>query len=229
MDALNSILNMTGSMSTASVQEALFGLVLAFVLGQAAAWIYIYTHAGLSYSRAFVQSIVILTVVLSLGMMVIGHNIAIAFGLIGALAVIRFRNILKDTRDTAFIFFTLIVGLATGTGRYALAILGTAAFTLIVLYLHWTQFGSRDLSDAFLRFRLQPEVSPNASIQRLLTQHCRRSTLVSQRFPEQGDGEVAYRLVMRNPRRAPEMVEALKGMDGVSNVSFVLHEEQSEV
>lgn len=229
MGTLSELLGSTWSLTDPALWEAVYGLVLAFVLGQAAAWIYVYTHAGLSYSRAFVQSIVILTVVLSLGMMVIGYNIAIAFGLIGALAVIRFRNILKDTRDTAFVFFTLIVGLATGTGRYALAVLGTAVFGLIVLYLHWTQFGSRDISDAFLRFRLAPAAATDGSVQRLLGRYCRRSTLVSQRFPEAGDGEVAYRLVMRNPRRAPEMVEELKGFEGVSNVSFVLHEEQGEV
>ncbi len=229
MDALTSALGATWSFSDPALMDAVYGLVLAFVLGQAAAWMYVYTHTGLSYSRAFVQSIVILTVVLSLGMMIIGNNIAIAFGLIGALAVIRFRNILKDTRDTAFIFFTLVSGLATGTGRHALAVLGTAVFLVVVLYLHWTQFGSRDTSDAFLRFRLAAETIGGAPIQDVLLRHCRRSTLVSERFAEAGDGEIAYRLVLRNPRRASEMVNELKAVSGVSQVSFVLHEEQSEV
>ena len=125
MESLTDFLGSNAVLASLAFDEAVIGLIMAFVLGQVAAWLYVYTHVGLSYSRAFVQSIIILTVVLCMGMMVIGNNIAIAFGLIGALAVIRFRNILKDTRDTAFIFFTLIVGLATGTGRYRLAILGT--------------------------------------------------------------------------------------------------------
>jgi len=229
VDTLASALGATWSFADPELMDAVYGLVLAFVLGQAAAWMYVYTHTGLSYSRAFVQSIVILTVVLSLGMMVIGNNIAIAFGLIGALAVIRFRNILKDTRDTAFIFFTLVSGLATGTGRHALAVLGTAVFLVVVLYLHWTRFGSRDTSDAFLRFRLAASTVGGAPIQDLLLRHCRRSTLVSERFAEEGDGEIAYRLVLRNPRRASDMVNELKAVNGVSQISFVLHEEQSEV
>ena len=229
MEWLTNVLGPGATLSSLAYDEALLGLLLAFVLGQVAAWLYVYTHAGLSYSRAFVQSIIILTVVLSMGMMVIGHNIAIAFGLIGALAVIRFRNILKDTRDTAFIFFTLIVGLATGTGRYRLAILGSAVFALVVLYLHWTQFGSRDTSDGFIRFRLDPgRIAPDA-VQAALNRYCRSTTLVSQRFAEAGDGEVAYRLVMRNPRLAEEFVEYVRGLAGVSQVSFVLHEEQTEV
>jgi uncharacterized membrane protein YhiD involved in acid resistance len=229
MDALSNAIGATWSFSDPVLMDAAYSLVLAFVLGQAAAWMYVYTHTGLSYSRAFVQSIVVLTVVLSLGMMVIGNNIAIAFGLIGALSVIRFRNILKDTRDTAFIFFTLVSGLATGTGRHGLAVLGTAVFLFVVLYLHWTQFGSRDTSDAFLRFRLAPGGEGGAPVQTLLSRYCRRSTLVSERFAEAGDGEIAYRLVLRNPRRASDLMNELRAVGGVSQVSFVLHEEQSEV
>lgn len=229
MDAVVNAFGATWSVADPALLDAVYSLVLAFVLGQAAAWMYVYTHTGLSYSRAFVQSIVVLTVVLSLGMMVIGNNIAIAFGLIGALSVIRFRNILKDTRDTAFIFFTLVSGLATGTGRHGLAVIGTAIFLVVVLYLHWTQFGSRDTSDAFLRFRLAAGGEGGGQVQPLLTRHCRRSTLVSERFAEAGDGEIAYRLVMRNPRRASELMDELRALRGVSQVSFVLHEEQSEV
>ncbi len=209
--------------------DAAAGLVLAYVLSQVAAWLYIYTHTGLSYSRAFVQSIILLTVILSTGMMVIGNNIAIAFGLIGALAVIRFRNILKDTRDTAFIFFTLIIGLATGTGRPELAILGAVAFSSVVLFLHWSQFGSRDTSDGFIRFHLDAGGAVHEAIHDALQRYCRSTTLVSQRFHESGRGEIAYRLVMRNPRRAAEFVENIESLNGVSQVSFVLNEEQSEV
>jgi len=218
-----------GAEAGGAKSHPLVGLGLAFVLGQLAAWLYSYTHVGLSYSRAFVQSIVILTVVLSLGMMVIGNNIAIAFGLIGALAVIRFRNILKDTRDTSFIFFTLVVGLATGTGRFSLAITGTAVFILVVLYLHWTQLGSRDTSDGFVRLSFRPSSSTAQAVLQTLERYCRSTTVVSQRFPDEEVGEASYRLVLRDPRRASQFVEDLRALAGVSQVSFVLHEEQSEV
>ncbi len=226
MDAL---LGMFQSTPMAGETNPLVGLGLAFVLGQVAAWIYVYTHSGLSYSRAFVQSIVILTVVLSLGMMVIGNNIAIAFGLIGALAVIRFRNVLKDTRDTSFIFFTLVVGLATGTGRYALAVLGCLVFVSVVMYLHWTQFGSRDTSDGFVRLSFRPSPITTKTVQETLERYCRSTTLVSERLSDAESGEASYRLVMRNPRLATEFFEVLRGVTGVSQVSFVLHEEQSEL
>jgi hypothetical protein len=229
MESLSGILGGSGSMSTYGLQEASLGLLLAFILGQLAAWLYIYTHEGLSYSRAFVQSIVLLTVILCLGMMVIGNNIAIAFGLIGALAVIRFRNILKDTRDTSYIFFTLITGLATGTQRFQLALLGAVVFCAVALYLHWAQFGSRRTGDGYIRFRLELDTFEDGLLQALFKKHCRNTIVVSQRFQESGEGELSYRLDLRNPRTVNDFVREVRDLKGVSNVSFVLQENQGEV
>jgi uncharacterized membrane protein YhiD involved in acid resistance len=212
-----------------ALEQAILGLLLAFVLGQLAAWIYMYTHAGLSYSRAFVQSIILLTIIICLGMMVIGNNIVIAFGLIGALAVVRFRNILKDTRDMAFVFFALVVGMATGTGSHHLAVLGTALFCLVLLYLHWAQFGSLRTGDGFVRFQMDASTVDPETIQAILHRYCRSANLVSQRFHDEGYGETSYRLIMRDPERADNMVEALRQTPGLSNITFVLQEEQAEV
>lgn len=211
------------------LDQALLGMLLAFILGQVAAWTYMYTHTGLSYSSAFVQSIILLTVLISLAMMVIGSNIVIAFGLIGALAVIRFRNILKDTRDTAFIFFALVIGMATGTGSINLALLGTAVFCVLLLYLFWTHFGHLNMGDGFVRIHLDTEQCKRASAQGILDRYCRSTHLVSQRFQESGHGELAYRLIMRDPERADDMVAELKEVAGVTHVTFVLHEEQAQV
>lgn len=206
---------------------AIFALLLAFVLGHIGAWLYIYTHQGLSYSRSFVQSIVLLTVLLSLGMMVIGNNIVVAFGLIGALSVIRFRNILKDTRDTAFIFFALITGMATGTGNPGLALLGTVAFGLVLLYLHRTNFGHRETGDAFLRFESSAEGC--AAARSLLDRECKAVLLVSQRFGTTGSTESSFRLALHDHRTAPELVAQVEAVEGVRNVSFVLQEDQAEL
>lgn len=233
MDSLISFIS-TNSISLESrrgveFQGAILGLLLSFVLGQFAAWIYIYTHSGVSYSRTFVQSIVLLTILIALGMMVIGSNIAIAFGLIGALAVIRFRNVLKDTRDTAFIFFSLVIGMACGTGSHKLAVLGALVFCIVVLYLHFTSFGSRHISDGFIRFQINNELTKHSVYLTILKHYCRKTFLISQRFHDNGIGDIAYRLSMRDPAYADEMVDELKHTEGISNVTFVLQEEQAEI
>ncbi|MGE5295234.1 MAG: DUF4956 domain-containing protein, partial [Solirubrobacterales bacterium] len=116
-------------------QAILLSLLLAFVLGQVIAWVYYVTHSGLSYSRSYVQSLILITVVIAMVMSVIGNNIITAVGLMGALAIVRFRNVLKDTRDIVFVFASLVIGMACGSHRYLTAILGTTILSLIAIYL----------------------------------------------------------------------------------------------
>jgi len=229
MNALTTLFERNGLTASVPLGDMLSGLLLAFVLGQLAAWVYVYTHSGLSYSRSFVQSIILLTVIVCLGMMVIGNNVVIAFGLIGALAVIRFRNILKDTRDTAFIFFALVVGMATGTGSYMLAVVGTLAFVAILLYLAWSGFGTRHSGDGYVRLQIDSVGDGHQRLREAIRQYCRSSHLVSQRLQESGVSEVAYRLTMRDPAQADEMIRDLRDIEGISKVSFVFQEEQIEV
>jgi len=204
-------------------------IVLAYVIGQLAAWIYMYTHSGISYSQSFVQSIVMLTVVLSIGMMVIGNNLAIAFGMLGALAVIRFRNILKDTRDTAFIFFSLIIGLATGTGRIFLAIVGTIAFMLLVLTLHWGSFGTRLHGNGFIRIKLDTALCSLSNLNTVIGKVCAQHDLVSQQFKNGGSGEVAYRITLKSSKSSVDIIETIAQLDGAELVTITLHEEQHEI
>ena len=136
---------------TFTPQSVLLSLLLAFILGQVLAWVYYATHSGLSYARSFVQSLILITVVVAMVMTVIGNNIITAVGLMGALAIIRFRNIIKDTRDIAFIFCSLVVGMAAGSHRYATAIVGTVLLSLIAIYLYVTGFGTQQPHNGFLR------------------------------------------------------------------------------
>jgi uncharacterized membrane protein YhiD involved in acid resistance len=212
------------------LESALLALLVAFVLGQFIAWVYLHTHSGLSYSQTFAQSLVLLTTIVSLVMMVIGSNVLTAFGLFGALAIIRFRNVLKDTRDTSFIFFALVLGIGTGSGRHLLSVLGAVSVCAIMIYLHATRFGSREQFDSYLRFLVDESAAGLQSVAELLRRHCRSVRLVSRRLaPDQALGEVSYRLTLRDPLRAGELVEELKASPGVSEVSLVLQQEQAEV
>lgn len=218
-----------GGAGLTSLRDAGLALMLALLLGQVTAWIYMYTHSGISYSRGFVQSIVLLTVIVALAMMVIGNNVAVAFGLLGALSMIRFRNVLKDTRDTSFIFFAVVIGIACGTRNYLLALAGAGLFILLLLYLHVTGFGSRRDSDGFLRFHSEMGTWAPGLIRELFHRHCHSTQMVTQRIYENGQMEMAFQLVMRDPAQAPVLVEELQKLEGVSSVNFVLQAEEDEV
>jgi uncharacterized membrane protein YhiD involved in acid resistance len=134
-------------------QDILFNLALAFFIGLVISILYKITHKGLSYSQSFMLTIVFVTFVVSMVMMTIGNNLARAFALVGALSIIRFRTVVKDTKDTAFIFMALAGGMASGTSSYFLALAGTAFFSVIAFVLHLTNYGSFYKSEFILRFR----------------------------------------------------------------------------
>ncbi len=211
--------------------DIVLSLLLAFLLGQVIAWVYYATHSGLSYSRSFVQSLVMITVVLSMVMTIIGNNIITAVGLMGALAIVRFRNIIKDTRDIAFIFCALVVGMATGSQRYMTAIVGTCILCLIAVYLHLTGFGTHRPHNAFLRFSYSGHMGPGHPIPAILRRFCGSFTLISAQDSGYGVSEVeyAYQLMIRDATRNEEMLSALKAVEGVDNVSLTMQEQLLEV
>ena len=214
-----------------TAENVLLSLVLAFVLGQVLAWVYYFTHSGLSYSKAFVQSLVLVTVVVAMVMAVIGNNIVTAFGLMGALAIIRFRNVLKDTRDIVFIFCALVVGMAAGTQRYAIAITGTILLSLIALYLYLVSFGGRRPHNGFLRFNLPGHIGPEHPISAILKRFCGSFTLISAQDTGFGSPlvEYAYQLMIRSARKNEQMLAELGKIEGIENVSLTMQEQLLEV
>ena len=211
-------------------QAVLLSLLLAFVLGQVLAWVYYLTHSGLSYSRSYVQSLILITVVVSMVMAVIGNNIITAVGLMGALAIIRFRNVIKDTRDIAFIFCALVVGMATGSHRYATAIIGTIILCLIAVYLFFTDFGTHEPHNGFLRFNLRGPISSAHPVPTILRRFCGNFTLISvQDTGFGGPAEYAYQLMIRNAARNEEFVSELEKVEGIENISLTMQEKLLEV
>jgi len=96
---------------------------------------YWFTHTGSSYSKKFNVSLVSLTILTSTVMTVIGNNIALSLGMAGALSIVRFRTAVKDSRDTIYIFWAVIVGLCTGVADFWTAIIGSGAVTVVLLLM----------------------------------------------------------------------------------------------
>lgn len=226
--------NLFGGPTTAlpeySPEAVAVSLLLAFVMGQLIAWVYIWTHSGISYSKSFTQSLVLMTVVVSLVMFIIGNSIITAFGLIGALAIIRFRNVLKDTRDTVFVFYALVLGMALGSQRYMAAFLGTAALVLVAGYLHITGFGARGSFDGHLSCRLENEKARDAldALAASLRQFCRKTRRITVREGSELVEHV-YQVRLRDRARSHELVSEIQQIDGVGEVALALRDELIEL
>ena len=116
----------------------LLRLLAALGLGSVVAWIHARTSKGAEMGASFPATLVLLAVLIAMVTQVIGDNVARAFSLVGALSIVRFRTVVRDTRDTAFVIFAVVVGMAAGAqnlwvGGLGLAVGGAAAFALSAL------------------------------------------------------------------------------------------------
>ncbi|MFC4805430.1 DUF4956 domain-containing protein [Filifactor villosus] len=128
---LRDVLEQSG---TLTFQEILLHILAAAVLSVVIYISYAYTHSGTSYSKKFNVSLMTLTVLTAVVMTVIGNNVALSLGMVGALSIVRFRTAIKDSRDTTYIFWTIVVGICCGVGDYLVASLGSLVI-FIMLFL----------------------------------------------------------------------------------------------
>ena len=117
------------------LETVALNISMAAVLGFLIFVSYYITHRGTIYSKKFNASLVVLTVLTGTVMTVIGNNIALSLGMVGALSIVRFRTAIKDSRDTVYIFWAVIVGICCGVGDYMVALIGSAITFIVLLIL----------------------------------------------------------------------------------------------
>lgn len=205
-----------------SPSSILVSMALALVLGLIIGWIYRFTHRGLSYSQSFVITLVLMCITVSAVMMVIGSNLARAFALVGALTIVRFRTVVKDPKDTAFIFFALTEGIASGTGNYILGAISTVFIGTVALILSKTNFGAIIKTEFILRFRYDRNAGGEDEYVQLISELTKTSTLIH--IEPSGDGRyitITYDIFLRPGVRVDEMARRLEQIAGVDNLTLV--------
>lgn len=214
----------------ANWQGMLLGLLLAISAGQVTAWVYMLTHSGLSYSRSFVNSLIIMPAIVSLVMIVLSNNLVTAFGMMAVFAIVRFRNILRDTLDTTYVLITIVIGMATGTQKYASAVIGTAVVCLAMLYMWYTSFGSRHRYDIILNLHWARSLKEMDELRRILDRHSWKTHPASQRSHEGYEGiDLSYRLLLRDSNRVEDLLTEVRQINGVSRVTSMMAEDESEL
>ena len=154
-----------------------------------------------------------------------------AFGLLAVFGVIRFRNVLKDTRDTVFILWAITEGMGVGTMRYSTAIVGAVGIALVLLYLRFTSFGTRNRYDAVVTLRVVGDlVAGNTVLKRVLHRHAsRRATRqpaavdrcrARHHLPPAAAGSCPVGRTAGRTRRCRQTFE---------NVSVFLHTDETEI
>ncbi len=221
MEQVQDILATQGIASIYEAYDVIVNMGLAFILGMVISYVYKITHRGLSYSQSFMLTIVFVTVIVAMVMMVIGNNIARAFALVGALSIIRFRTVVKDTKDTAYIFLALAAGMAAGTSSYFLATIGSGIVIVVAMILHISNYGSLYKSEFILRMRVRrDEGEPPYSA--VINKYTKTANILH--IEPSGDGQttlVTFDLVLDKDLEATEFTQAINDIDGVSEVALV--------
>ena len=120
---------------TLTFEEIVMHILLSAIISIMIYISYWYTHTGTNYSKKFNVSLVTLTILTGTVMTVIGNNIALSLGMVGALSIVRFRTAIKDSRDTTYIFWAIIVGICCGVGDYTVASIGSLVVFVVLLLL----------------------------------------------------------------------------------------------
>lgn len=208
----------------------LLSLLLAFACGHVVAWVYMAAHTGLSYSRSFVNSLIVMPVLVALVLMVLSNNLVTAFGLMAVLAIVRFRNVLRDTLDTTYVLSVIVLGMAAGTQRYTTTIMGCAVVVAILGYLSISAFGTRHRYDVIVNLHWARAVAELPDLAALLQRHSRRTVCANQRVQEGRDGvDLSYRILLRDPDRTADLLGELRNLPGVSRVTSLAAGDESEM
>ena len=187
-------------------------LVLSFLLAMVFASVYQFTFKGFTYSRSYIHTMVLGSMVTCMLIMAVGSNLARGMGMLGTLAIIRFRTPVREPRDAMFLFACLGVGIACGSGMPVIAVIGTAAINIAALVLHWAPFASRREYEGLLRFGMVTnDTQAEQEVQRILTQFCSSFYLLGMRDAEQGDRmEFSYQVRLTDPAYHQDLMTAFK-------------------
>lgn len=199
------VYNLLSQQGDMTWQQITMHILVSAVLGGLIFLSYVLSHKGTIYSRKFGVTLVVLTVMTGTVMTVIGNNIALSLGMVGALSIVRFRTALKDSRDTAYVFWAIIVGICCGVGDYVVAAEGSTAIFLVFLL-----FGAVR-SDTRMLLVVRADRNLEEKIEAMVFQYFDRQAVLRVKNTNTGNVEFIYEMSRKTLEHAQRQHPALTG------------------
>lgn len=206
----------------------LYTLLFSFSLSSLIAFTYFFTTKRDEVSNSLIQTLILGAITASMVVQAIGDSVAIGLGVLGALAIIRFRTNFRNPRNIIFLFSALAVGIASGVYGFAIAMVGTAGFCVVAFILSWSGLGNKSVKELILRVAFDYEVS-SSEVEHVIEKWCIFYSLIEIRenkgnqVDENGDGLkriLEYRVKMDEATRVDELLGAFKMMSGIGNIKL---------
>jgi hypothetical protein len=204
-----------------TIWEVMANVLVATICGSFVSLFYSLTHRQISYSVSFAKSMVMLSMITSFVMMVIGDNLARAFGMVGLISLIQFRTTMKGARDFMFIYFSLAIGLAAGVGLYAVALVGTFSIGLIIWVV--TEFKPNTNSNQVFNLQITSGLKgeEEQGLEEILKKFCLKHKLQTSKAGVH-DNEIvtrlSYQIIFKTGENGHCLILELHGL-GVKDIS----------
>ena len=208
----------------------IYALVLSFILSTLIAITYEKTYRALSYSRNYVQTLILISIVSTTVMQAVGDSLARGLAIMAAMGVIRFRTNFKDPRDIIFVFASLSVGVSCGVFGFHIAIIGTIAFILVAWILYITPFGQSSYYDGMLRFNLSNNEESKKQLEAIFKKYSKNFALITLRDIAQGSRlEYAYQVKLKRKLKHADFVQELQKIEDIKGLTFMMQEATVEL
>ena len=227
---MDDFLTIYGTTQWLGAEQIIAALLICFVLTSAVATVYRWTFQSLSYSRSFIHTMILSSMVVTMIIMAVGNSLARGLGILGSLAIVRFRTPIRDTRDMTFLFACLGIGVACGSAVYGVAIIGALMFSAAAAMLHWSPFASRRQHEALLRFVLPPESGSEEQVKAIMRRTCSAFSLIAMREVQQGERiEHCYQVRLLDPSYQSAIISSLGEIEDLSEPNLLLHRSTVEL
>jgi uncharacterized membrane protein YhiD involved in acid resistance len=227
---MDDFLTVYGTTQWLGAEQIIASLLICFVVTSAIATVYRWTFQSLSYSRSFIHTMILSSMVVAIIIMTVGNSLARGLGILGSLAIVRFRTPVRDTRDLAFLFACLGIGVACGSAVYGVAVIGSTMFCGAALLLHWSPFASRRQHEALLRFVLPPDSTSEEAVKAIMRETCSAFSLIAMREIHQGELiEHCYQVRLLDPTFQSAIISRLAAIEDLTEPNLLLHRSTVEL
>lgn len=220
---MDDFLSVYGSTRWLDAEQILLALLVPFLLSTVIATVYRWTFQSVSYSRSFIHTMVLSSMIVAMVIMAVGDSFARGLGILGSLAIVRFRTPVRDPRDMVFLYACMGVGITCGAAAFGVAIISTLVICSAVLLLHWSPFASRRAHEALLRYVVPAGFDSDGKVKDLLLSTCATFSLVAIREVGQGDMvECCYQIRLRDPSYQIDVIEGLNKIPEITEPNLLL-------
>jgi uncharacterized membrane protein YhiD involved in acid resistance len=231
---------LSNNLEGSSITNVIIIALLAFVLSSFIAFIYERTSQGIETPRYFIQSLILISIPVAMVMQAIGDSLARGLGMLGALAIIRFRTTLRNPRNMVFMFTSIAIGISTGIYGIGISVVGTLGFGLVVLAIQLSPLSKEANIVGYLQFEIFVNEFSDGDYKKLTTNllqtYCKKNTLnkyaVNTKRREELLIEIIsfeYKIKVENKKDSTTLVNELSKQKGIKNVKINFKDDYEQI